>query len=89
MVLRDGIGKFMSEELNTRSLLEQAERAAIAGDFASADELLKNAARIQEAELGPLRMNSALGNGFGAATFTAPSMSSRSISHRAAETKSS
>lgn len=44
----------MSEELNTRSLLEQAERAAIAGDFASADELLKNVARIQEAELGPL-----------------------------------
>jgi hypothetical protein len=44
----------MAEELNTRSLLEQAERAAISGDFASADELLKRAARIQEAELGPL-----------------------------------
>jgi hypothetical protein len=44
----------MSEELNTRSLLEQAERAAMAGNFASADELLKSAARIQEAELGSL-----------------------------------
>jgi hypothetical protein len=44
----------MSEEPNTRSLLEQAERAAMAGDFASADELLKSVARIQEAELGSL-----------------------------------
>ena len=32
----------------------QAEHAAIAGDLASADELLRSAARIQEAELGPL-----------------------------------
>jgi hypothetical protein len=32
----------------------EAERAATAGDLASADELLKSAARIQEAELGPL-----------------------------------
>ena len=35
-------------------MLDQAERAAIAGDLASADELLRSAARIQEAELGPL-----------------------------------
>lgn len=35
-------------------LLEDAQQAAIADDFASADELLRHAARIQEAELGPL-----------------------------------
>ena len=39
---------------NLRHLLDQAESAAAAGDFASADELLRNAARIQEEELGPL-----------------------------------
>ena len=35
-------------------MLERAERAATAGDLASADELLRSAARIQEEELGPL-----------------------------------
>ena len=35
-------------------MLEQAERAATAGDLASAGELLRGAARIQEEELGPL-----------------------------------
>jgi hypothetical protein len=35
-------------------MLEAAEQAAAAADFASADELLRGAARIQEAELGPL-----------------------------------
>jgi hypothetical protein len=35
-------------------MLESAEQAAFSGDFSSADELLRNAARIQEAELGPL-----------------------------------
>ena len=35
-------------------MLEVAEHAATGGDFASADELLRGAARIQEAELGPL-----------------------------------
>jgi hypothetical protein len=44
----------MSEVQNARRMLDQAERAAIAGDLASADELLRSAARIQEAELGPL-----------------------------------
>jgi hypothetical protein len=44
----------MSEAQDARRVLDQAERAAIAGDLASADELLRSAARIQEAELGPL-----------------------------------
>jgi hypothetical protein len=44
----------MSELQDTRRMLDQAERAASAGDLASADELLTSAARIQEAELGPL-----------------------------------
>jgi hypothetical protein len=35
-------------------MLDRAERAAMDGDFASADELLRSAARIQEEELGPL-----------------------------------
>ena len=44
----------MPEAIDARHMLDQAERAATAGDLASADELLRNAARIQEAELGPL-----------------------------------
>jgi hypothetical protein len=44
----------MSELHDARRMLDQAERAATAGDLASADELLRSAARIQEAELGPL-----------------------------------
>jgi hypothetical protein len=44
----------MSEQQDARQLLDQAERAATAGDLAAADELLKSAARIQEEELGPL-----------------------------------
>jgi Protein of unknown function (DUF2914)/Tetratricopeptide repeat len=44
----------MTEQQDARHLLEQAERAATAGDLVSADELLRNAARIQEEELGPL-----------------------------------
>ena len=39
---------------NLRHLLDRAEHAAMAGDFASADELLRDAARAQEEELGPL-----------------------------------
>ena len=35
-------------------MLDRAERAAMDGDFESADELLRSAARIQEEELGPL-----------------------------------
>ena len=45
----------MTEEPNARQLIEQAERAAIAnGDLAAADQLLRAAVRIQEAELGPV-----------------------------------
>jgi Protein of unknown function (DUF2914)/Tetratricopeptide repeat len=44
----------MAEERTAKQLVEQAERAAIAGDLAAADESLRAAARIQEAELGPV-----------------------------------
>jgi hypothetical protein len=44
----------MSEHQDAHDMLDRAERAAMAGDLASADELLRSAARIQEEELGPL-----------------------------------
>jgi hypothetical protein len=44
----------MSDRRDARDMLERAERAATAGNFASADELLRNATRIQEETLGPL-----------------------------------
>jgi tetratricopeptide repeat protein/DUF2914 family protein len=44
----------MSELQDADHMLEVAQQAAIADDLASADELLRSAARIQEAELGPL-----------------------------------
>jgi hypothetical protein len=44
----------MPDLLDARHLLEGAEQAAVSGDFSSANELLREAARIQEAELGPL-----------------------------------
>jgi hypothetical protein len=44
----------MSELRDAGRMLEAAEQAAVAGDLASADELLRRAAGIQEAELGPL-----------------------------------
>jgi Protein of unknown function (DUF2914)/Tetratricopeptide repeat len=44
----------MPELREARDLLEMAERAAIEGDFPAADELLRDAARIQEAEFGPV-----------------------------------
>ena len=47
----------MAEERNAQQLVEQAERAANAGDLAATDELLRAAARIQEAELGPVHPN--------------------------------
>lgn len=43
----------MSELRDAQHLLEMAERAASEGDLSSADELLRSAARIQEAALGP------------------------------------
>src|SRR6516164_7339861 len=44
----------MSEPRNTREILADAEHAASTGDFVSAEELLRDAAVRQEAELGPL-----------------------------------
>ena len=43
----------MSEPRNVRDLLAEAERAASEGDLASAEELLRDAAQFQQAELGP------------------------------------
>ena len=44
----------MSELQNVQHMLEEAKRAAGAGDLALADALLQDVAGIQEAELGPL-----------------------------------
>jgi len=44
----------MSDGRDARDMLERAEHAAAAGDFAAADELLRVAARTQEETLGPL-----------------------------------
>ena len=44
----------MTELLDAGRMLELAEQAAIADDLESADELLRGAARVQEAELGEL-----------------------------------
>jgi hypothetical protein len=44
----------MSELQNVEHMLEEAKRAADAGELASADVLLQEVARIQETELGPL-----------------------------------
>jgi hypothetical protein len=44
----------MSDLQDVGRMLEAAERAAAADDLTSADELLRDIARIQEAELGPL-----------------------------------
>jgi hypothetical protein len=44
----------MSDRRDARDMLERAEHAATAGNFASAEELLRDATRIQEETLGPL-----------------------------------
>jgi hypothetical protein len=43
----------MTQQHDVRHMLDRAERAVTAGDHASAAELLSDAARIQEEELGP------------------------------------
>ena len=43
----------MSGPRNVRNMLAEAERAASTGDLVSAEELLRDAARLQETELGP------------------------------------
>jgi DUF2914 family protein/tetratricopeptide repeat protein len=52
--LRRGARDAMSEPRNVQNMLAEAERAASAGDLVSAEELLRDAARLQETELGPL-----------------------------------
>src|SRR5918996_750822 len=44
----------MPEPREPRSLIAAAEQAAGAGDYVSAERLLREAARLQEAELGPI-----------------------------------
>jgi Tetratricopeptide repeat len=44
----------MPETREPRSVVDAAERAAAAGDYASAEHLLREAALLQEASLGPL-----------------------------------
>jgi Protein of unknown function (DUF2914)/Tetratricopeptide repeat len=44
----------MLETREPRSVVEAAEQAAAAGDYASAEQLLREAARLQEASLGSL-----------------------------------
>ena len=44
----------MPESREARSVVAAAEQAAAAGDYASAEQLLRDAARLQEADLGPL-----------------------------------
>ena len=44
----------MPEPRDPRSIIEAAEQAAAAGNYASAEELLREAALLQEATLGPL-----------------------------------
>src|SRR5688572_18831466 len=43
----------MPEPRGARSLIENAEQAAAAGDYASAEDLLREAAALQEQTLGP------------------------------------
>jgi hypothetical protein len=52
--LRCDTGNEMSESRNAQTMLAEAERAARSGDLATAEELLRNAAELQETELGPL-----------------------------------
>ena len=44
----------MPEPREPRSIIEAAEQSAAAGDYASAERLLREAAVVQEATLGPL-----------------------------------
>jgi Protein of unknown function (DUF2914)/Tetratricopeptide repeat len=44
----------MPEPREYRSLVDAAEQAAASGDYVSAERLLREAARLQEADLGPL-----------------------------------
>ncbi len=47
-------GESMPDTREPRSVIDAAEQAAAAGDYASAEQLLRDAALLQEASLGPL-----------------------------------
>jgi len=47
----------MPEPREPRSIIEAAEQSAAAGDYASAEKLLREAADLQEASLGPLHQD--------------------------------
>ena len=51
--VRRGARDAMSEPRNVRNILAEAERAASTGDLVSAEELLRDAAQLQQTELGP------------------------------------
>src|SRR5580765_2537730 len=51
--LRRGARDAMAEPPNVRNMLAEAERAASTGDLVSAEELLRDAAQLQQTELGP------------------------------------
>src|SRR5690242_2931298 len=46
-------GNWMPEPHEVRSIIENAEQAAAAGNYSSAEELLREAAALQEQTLGP------------------------------------
>jgi hypothetical protein len=46
-------GYWMPEPRDARSIIENAEQAAAAGDYASAEDLLREATAVQEQTLGP------------------------------------
>jgi DUF2914 family protein/tetratricopeptide repeat protein len=48
------LGRSMPEPREPRSIIEAAEQSAAAGNYASAETLLREAAALQEASLGPL-----------------------------------
>jgi len=48
------IGDPMPDTREPRSVVDEAEQAAAAGDYATAERLLREAASLQEASLGPL-----------------------------------
>jgi hypothetical protein len=48
------VGDFMPDTRDPQSVILAAEQAAVGGDYASAERLLREAADLQEASLGPL-----------------------------------
>jgi len=48
------VNHFMTESRELPSVVDEAQRAAAAGDYASAERLLREAAQLQETQFGPL-----------------------------------